>query len=329
MTLRRVSLPRRPDVMISNVGFGAARLGNLYHAMSDDQAAATCRAATAAGISYVDTAPHYGLGLAEQRVGAWLQNATDTVVSTKVGRLLEPLDPPWGRDTEGFEVPARFRRVRDYSAAGIRRSLHDSLERLNVAHVHIALLHDPDDFQEQALAESIPELIRMRDEGLIDAVGVGMNQSAMLADFVRRCDIDVVMCAGRYTLLDQSAADLLAVAAERGVAVLAAGVFNSGVLATPEPPDDATFDYHPAGREIVARARHFARVCRRYDVTLPALAIQFPLLHPAVASVVLGMSSPTEVADDVAAAAAVIPMELWVDLVDEGLLPAELVGVSA
>lgn len=321
MTLRRVTLPRRPAVPISSVGFGAASLGNLYQAISDDQAQQTCAAVADAGITYVDTAPHYGLGLSEERVGAWVRNNPDVVISTKVGRVLEPLEPPWARDTEGFDAPARFRRVRDYSASGIRRSLESSLQRLGIEKVHIALLHDPDDFYEEALRESIPELVRMRDEGLVDAIGVGMNQSAMLTDFVRQCDIDVVMCAGRFTLLDQSAAeDLLPAANQHGVAVLAAGVFNSGILTQAEPSDDATFDYLPADTELVQRARRLARVCREYDVSLPAAAVQFPLLHPAVATTVLGMQSPTEVAADVAAAEAVIPAELWVRLLADGLL---------
>lgn len=325
MTLHRVVLPRRPQVSISSVGFGAASLGNLYQAISDEQAQQTCNAAEAAGITYVDTAPHYGLGLSEERVGAWVRNTPDVVISTKVGRVLEPLDPPWARDTEGFDAPARFRRVRDYSASGIRKSLEGSLQRLGVDKVHIALLHDPDDFYDQALAESIPELVHMREEGLIDAVGVGMNQSAMLTDFVRQCDIDVVMCAGRFTLLDQSAVeDLLPAAHEHAVAVLAAGVFNSGILTRPEPSDDATFDYLPADSELIQRARQLARVCREYDVALPAAAVQFPLLHPAVATTVLGMRSPEEVAADVAAAEAVIPPELWGRLVADGLVSHRL-----
>lgn len=329
MKISRVALPRRSHVSVTSIGFGAAGLGNLYRAISDDQAQRTCDAVAFAGIRYVDTAPHYGVGLSEERVGTWVRGRPDLTISTKVGRLLEPLEPPWERDTEGFDAPARFRRVRDYSAAGIRRSLESSLERLGVDRVHIALLHDPDDFADIALAESIPELIRLRAEGLVDAIGVGMNQSAMLTEFVRRCDLDVVMCAGRFTLLDQSAADdLLPVAREHAVAVLAAGVFNSGVLARPEPADDATFDYLPADREIIERARRMARVCREYDVSLPAAAVQFPLLHPAVASVVLGMQTPQEVADDVTAATAAVPPDLWGRLVQEGLLPEGLIGVA-
>lgn len=328
MTLHPVALPRRPQVSISSVGFGAASLGNLYQAISDEQAQQTCDAVTAAGITYVDTAPHYGLGLSEERVGGWAGRTPDVVISTKVGRVLEPLDPPWSRDTEGFDAPARFRRVRDYSAAGIRRSLESSLQRLGRDRVQIALLHDPDDFYDQARTESIPELIRMRDEGMVDAIGVGMNGSTMLTDFVQRCDIDVVMCAGRFTLLDQSAAkDLLPAAAEHGVAVLAAGVFNSGILTRPEPAADATYDYLPAGPALIARARRVAQICRDHGVSLPDAAVQFPLLHPAVASVVLGMRSAGEVAADVTAATTAIPVELWARLVLDGLLPESLLEV--
>ncbi|NNG38756.1 aldo/keto reductase [Flexivirga sp. ID2601S] len=330
MTQRRAPLPRRPGVQLTRLGLGAATLGNLYTPVSDEAADLTCAAAAEAGIEYVDTAPHYGLGLSERRVARWLSREPGVVVSTKVGRLLEPVDPPYLPDDEGFAIEARFRRVRDYSATGIRRSLESSLERLGIDRLGIVLLHDPDDVEEQAMTESIPALVRLRDEGLVDAIGVGMNQSAMLARFVERTDIDLVMCAGRFTLLEQAAlGDLLPAALEHGVGVVAAGVFNSGILAEPRPPDDATYDYFPAPKPLLDKARRVAAVCADFGVSLPAAAVHLPLQHPAVVSVVLGMRSPDEVRADASYVSAEVPDELWAALVREGLLPDTVLGSGA
>ncbi|WP_265445486.1 aldo/keto reductase [Flexivirga meconopsidis] len=329
MTQHRASLPRRPNVQLTRLGFGAAALGNLYTPVTDEDADLTCAAVADVGIEYVDSAPHYGLGLSEQRVGRWLAHQPGVVVSTKVGRLLEPLAPPYLPDDEGFAIEARFRRVRDYSASGIRRSLEASFERLGVDRVAIALLHDPDEVEEQAMTESIPALVALRDEGLVDAIGVGMNQSAMLTRFVQRTDIDVVMCAGRFTLLEQGALeDLLPAAAEHHVGVVSAGVFNSGILAEPTPPDDATYDYFPAPKALLDKARRIAAVCREFEVSLPAVAVHLPMLHPAVVSVVLGMRSPDEVLANASYLATEMPDELWSRLVRDKLLPERLLEAT-
>nr|WP_218885503.1 aldo/keto reductase [Kineococcus aurantiacus] len=308
-------------------GLGSAALGNLYTAVSDEQARATVDACWDAGVRYVDTAPHYGLGLAEERVGAALRDRprAEFVLQTKVGRLLVPCAGT-GRDSQGFDVPATRERVWDFSAAGVRRSIEDSLERLGLDRVDVALVHDPDDHLDQARREAIPELLRMREEGLVRGVGAGMNSSAPLARFVEEFDLDVVLVAGRYHLLDASAAaDLFPAATRTGTAVVLGGVFASGLLAHDEPPPDATYAYGPAPADLLERARRIARVAREHGTTLPALAVQHAAAHPAVASLVLGVRSPAEVRRD-AALFDPAPPEVWEALRRESLLPG---GVSA
>ncbi|GIH92563.1 aldo/keto reductase [Planobispora siamensis] len=308
---------------LSRYGFGGAPIGNLFTAVDDATATAAVDAAFDAGIRLFDTAPHYGLGLAERRLGAALAGRPrdSYVLSTKVGRLIVPSPGGGGRDDEGFDVPADLRRVRDYSREGVRRSLEESLERLGLDSVDIALIHDPDDHWEQAVSEAYPALAELREQGVVKAIGAGMNQWEMLAGFVRETDVDVVMLAGRYTLLDQSGGrELLPLCLERGVRVLAAGVFNSGLLATHEP--SGTYDYAPAPGSLLARARRIAAVCERHGVTLPQAALAFPLRHPAVASVVVGTRSAEEVARNAALTARPAPEALWADLAAEGLLSA-------
>jgi D-threo-aldose 1-dehydrogenase len=321
--VRTAGLPRRPDVRLTKLGFGGAPVGNLSSVVPDDVAAAALATSWDLGVRYVDTAPHYGLGLSERRIGsAYGGHPRDGwTLSTKVGRLLEPVPGgATGRDTD-FHVPADRRRVWDFSRDGVLRSLESSLERLGTDRVDVVLVHDPDDHWQPASREAVPALCELRDEGVIGAVGVGMNQSAMLTRFVRETDVDVVMCAGRYSLLEQPAlADLLPAAVERGVGVLAAGVFNSGLLAREEPPATATYDYQPVPDQVLRRARELADVCREHGSTLPAAAVHLVLAHPAVVSVVLGMSTPDQVTRNVALLDAAPPADLWPDLVSRGLL---------
>jgi D-threo-aldose 1-dehydrogenase len=313
-------------VNITPLGLGCAQLGNLYRAMSDETAAEIVDTAWAQGIRYFDTAPHYGLGLSERRLGAALAGRprADYVLSTKVGRLL--VDNPGGageRDTEGFDVPATRTRRRDYSRDGVLRSLESSLARLDVDHVDIAFVHDPEDYVEEALAGALPALVELREQGVLRGIGLGMNFQDVLAEFVRRADVDVVMIAGRYTLLEQPALDdLLPLCEQRGVSVMAAGVFNSGILASARP--GRTYNYEDAPPELVERATRIAEVCARHGVTLPEAAIALPAAHPAVASVVLGASSPAQVETNAARAAVHVPPALWTDLVAEGLLRADV-----
>jgi D-threo-aldose 1-dehydrogenase len=312
-------------VDVTAFGLGGAGIGNLYHEISEAEAEATLQAAWDAGVRYFDTAPHYGLGLSERRLGKFLAGVPrdEFVVSTKVGRLLEPFDGE-GQDVEGgFAVPARYRRVWDFSADGVRRSLESSLDRLGLDRVDVLLLHDPDDHEEEAAGQGIPALVDLRAQGVVGAVGVGMNQWQMPARFVRELPIDVVLLAGRYTLLEQTAAaEFLPLCVERGVSVLAGGVFNSGLLARPEIADDATYDYAPAPAPIIERARGIAAVCARHDVTLPQAAVQFVLRHPAVVSAVLGVQSADQAARNADLFARPVPDQLWADLHAEGLLDA-------
>lgn len=310
-------------VPVSELGLGCAALGNLFHPVTDEAAHATVAAAWDAGIRSFDTAPHYGLGLSERRLGAALRDRPrDTyTLSTKVGRLLVPhSDGGAGLDlAHGFAVPATHHRVWDFSADGVLRSLEASLERLGVDHVDVVLLHDPDDHAEQALRAAYPALERLRAEGVIGAIGIGMNQSALPARFVRETDIDVVLLAGRYTLLEQEGfTELLPEAAARGRSVVIGGVFNSGLLTTPRP--GTTYDYAPAPQPVLDRALRLLAVCERHGVPLRAAALRFPFGHPAVASVLTGARSPHEVHDTVEQVTRPIPDALWDELRAEGLL---------
>ncbi len=305
----------RSQLRVTELAFGGAAIGNLFTEVAEDAARAAIDAAWDGGIRTFDTAPHYGLGLSERRLGDALRHRPrpEYVISTKVGRLLQPGPAPHGRDPEGFAVPAAQVRVFDFSADGVRRSLEASLGRLGLDRIDIALIHDPDEHGEQALREAYPALERLRAEGVVRAIGVGMNEAGMLTRFVADTDIDVVLMAGRYTLLDQSAADtLLPLALERDVAVLAGGVFNSGLLAAPAP--GAYFDYRAAPDALIRQARELEAACGRYGVPLRAAAARFPLRHPAVASVLIGARSAAEIRDAITLRDLDIPAALWDDL---------------
>jgi D-threo-aldose 1-dehydrogenase len=218
-------------------------------------------------------------------------------------------------------VPASHRRVWDFSRDGILRSLEGSLDRLGLDRVDVVYLHDPDDHRDEAIREGYPALEELRAQGVVRAIGAGMNQSEMLADFVRHTDMDLLMLAGRYTLLDQSALDdLLPLCEESGVRVVAAGVFNSGILARSRPADGARYNYGEAPQQIVEQARRIDEVCGRYRVELPAAALQFPLAHAAIVSVCVGARSPEQVEQNARLSRAPIPAELWRELRAEGLL---------
>ena len=315
---------------MTELAFGAACIGNLFTPVTEADARAAVETAWAAGVRYFDTAPHYGLGLSERRLGAALRDRPrdSYTLSTKVGRLLEPQPDAAGDDlANGFAVPATQRRVWDFSADGVRRSIGSSLERLGLDRIDIAYLHDPDDHGPQALAEAYPALERLRTEGVLGAIGVGMNRTALLTRFVRETDVDVVLLAGRYTLLDQGGLDeLLPEAGRRGVSVVVGGAFNSGLLADPRP--GATFDYAAAPDALLQRALRIKAVCERHGVPLRAAALRFPLGHPAVASVLVGLRSAEEARDAAGMIGHPVPDALWAELRAEGLLP-ESVPVPA
>ncbi len=315
----------RSTVPVTRLAFGGAAIGGLYTPVADDVAHAAVDAAWDAGIRYFDTAPHYGIGLAERRLGQALAGRprAEYTLSTKVGRLLEAVTSEAGDDlANGFAVPATHHRVWDFSADGVRRSLAASLARLGTDRVDVVYLHDPDDHGEQAFRDAYPALEELRSEGVVGAIGAGMNQTAMLTRFIRDTDVDVVLCAGRYTLLDQRAATALLPAAERrGTSVVVGGAFNSGLLADPRP--GATFNYSTAPADLLDRALRMKAVATRHGISLRAAALAFPLAHPAVAAVLVGTRSADESREGVRQYETEVPADFWAELRAERLLPAQ------
>jgi D-threo-aldose 1-dehydrogenase len=282
---------------VTDLGLGTAPLAGLYAPLDEETAHAVVERAWQLGMRRFDTAPYYGCGLAERRLGAVLSTKPrdEFVLSTKVGRLLRP-------DAAGWDG-AYF----DFSYEAALRSLDESLARLRLDRVDVALVHDPDDHYEEARAGAFRALQRLRDEGVVRAIGVGMNQTAVLARFAREADPDCVLVAGRYTVLDRTATEeLLPICEERGIDVIAGGVFNSGVLA-----GGTTFDYGTAPPDVVARVEQLREICARHGVPLQAVAVQFPSRHPAVAAVVVGCSTPEEVEEDVHLSTLEVPEALW------------------
>jgi D-threo-aldose 1-dehydrogenase len=281
--------------LTQRLGLGCAPLAGLYSAVSEEDARATLDRAWEHGIRIFDTAPKYGAGLSEQRTGAALRELPRDAftLSTKVGRLLRSGEPTF-----------------DFSYDGALRSLDESLERLGLDRVDVVLVHDPDDHYEEAVAGAYRALERLREERVVGAIGVGMNQWQMPARFVRETDIDCILLAGRYTLLDRSGErELLPLCAERNVEVIAAGVFNGGILA-----GGSYYDYAPAPPELLERTQRLAETCARHGVPLAAAAVQFPLRHAAVTTVLIGCRSAAEVDEDVRLAGLELPFELWAEL---------------
>lgn len=297
---------------------GTAALGGMFESVTEEDAFGLIDAAFDNGISFFDTAPQYGHGVAERRLGRGLagRDRGSYQLSTKVGRLV--VESP-GADTGIFEDADPSEMVFAFDRDSVLRSLDESMGRLGTDRVDVVLIHDPDDHPRQAINETYRALAELRDEGVVRAIGVGMNQSALPTRFVEETDIDVVLLAGRYTLLDQTGArDLIPAARERGVSIMIGGVFNSGVLVdTARPP---MFNYKPAPPEIVARAKALEQVCLRHGVSLPQAALAFPLREPAVATVLLGARNPTELTRSLEMAAAEVPEELWRELAEEELV---------
>lgn len=306
--------------------FGGAGIGNLLRAVTDEDARAAVDAAWEVGVRGFDTAPHYGLGLSERRLGAALAGRPrdEYLVSTKVGRLLVP-GRGHGDDlaSGGFAVPDDTVRQWDPSPSGVRRSLDESLGRLGLDHVDVAYLHDPDVYSlTDGLTQALPTLAELRDAGVVRAVGVGSNSVEALAAAVETGLCDVVMLAGRFTLLEQPAAALVDRCAELGVEVVAVGVYNSGLLSSRRPEPGATYDYATAPAHLVERANALAAVCERHGVTMPEAAVAFPLRAPAVRAIALGAQSASQVRQNAERASATVPEALWDDLRAAGLLGA-------
>lgn len=320
----------RTGLQVSEVSFGAAQIGNLYREVPDEIALDAVAAAWDSGVRYFDTAPHYGLGLSELRMGAVLrrQPRDSFVISTKVGRLIRDNPAFQGQqDDQGFAVSAQQHRVLDYSRDGVLRSIDESLERLGLDRIDIVFVHDPDDHYREALAGAFPALEELRSQGVISSYGAGMNQAEMLAQFIRNTDLDVIMLAGRFSLYEQGALDdLLPLAVERDVSVVAAGVFNSGLLAKNRPAADAHYNYAPAPPEVLERVNLIAELCELHGLTLPAVAAQFPLLHPAISSICLGARSRDQVERNSKLFDRPVPQELWRDLAVAGFIRPELVA---
>ena len=291
-------------VRIPQLGLGCAPLANFYRKVSDEQTEELICYALEKGASFFDTAPLYGQGLSEQRLGAALWNVPREryTLATKVGRLV---------------VDGRM--VNDFSRGAILRSLEESLKRLNLDRVDILHVHDPDRYYRQTLDEAVPALAELRSAGVIGAIGAGMNQWQMVMDFTRNADFDCFLIAGRYTLLEQESLDCLALCAQKNIAVFLGGVYNTGILATGAVPE-AKYNYKPASPEIMERVRRIESICARYEVPLRAAALQFPLAHEAVVSVVIGAESRAEFAQAFEGMCWKIPSALWQDLLDEGLV---------
>lgn len=324
--------PPASAIDLGRIGFGGAPIGGFRFALTDEDATGVARAAAEAGVRYFDTSPYYGYGRSELVMGAALRSVPrdSFVLSTKVGRVMTPLRP--GESVEkwrpgGLPFKARF----DYTREGALRSLEQSHLRLGLATIDIALIHDcdvfthgdPEPFYREALAGAWPALAELKASGVIRATGVGLNEVEASLRFLRDTDIDLIMLAGRYTLLDQSGLDeLLPLAEAKGVGILLAAPFNSGILATGSQ-HPASYNYAAAAPEVVERVRQIETVCARHDVALQAAALQFPLAHPAMRAVVPGATKPAEVRQNVAWMNAPIPADFWQELRSLGLIRAD------
>lgn len=320
-------------LIFTELGFGAAPLGNLFRAISEDAAQAILTAAWDAGLRYFDTAPLYGLGLSETRLNHFLRGKPrdQYVLSSKVGRILEVTTPD-KRDGVGkwVDVPSRRERY-DYSHDGVLRSIEHSLERLGIDRIDILYAHDIDIFNhgtEAAMLARLTEfmaggyraLLRLRDEGVIKAFGAGLNEGEPCDWLMARGDFDIFLLAGRYTLLEQGAQGFMDRAAAKGVGVVIGGPYNSGILAT-GPRPGVHYNYSPAPQAVLDRAARLQAVCEAHGVRLVDAAFRFPLLHKATVSVIPGGQGLAEMESNVQAAKAQIPQALWQALADDGLIP--------
>jgi len=327
-------------ISFTELGFGAAPLGNLFRAISEDEAQAVLEGAWAAGVRYFDTAPLYGLGLSETRINRFLRGKTREAyaISTKVGRLLSAVPPGQG-DGAGkwIDVPSRKERF-DYSRDGVFRSLEASLERLGLDRVDLVYVHDLDVFThgseaakqarlEEFMAGGYHALRRLRDEGVIAGFGAGVNEWEPCDWLLERGEFDVFLLAGRFTLLEQGALPFMDKAAARGVGVVIGGPYNSGILAT-GPRPGAHYNYAPAPQAVMDRAARLQAACDAHGARLVDAAFRFPLLHPATVSVIPGGQGKAEMDSNVLAAGAEIPRALWQALAAEGLIPPGLIPAS-
>jgi len=311
--MKRVQIGRS-GLEVTRLGLGTAPLGGLFAPVSDTDAEATIAQAWSLGVRYFDTAPLYGFGLAEQRLGRFLraQPRDAFVLSTKVGRLLRP-DRAAPSEDDHYKGTSNARPHFDYSYDGVMRSVDESLTRLGLDRIDILLVHDPDDHYDAAVGGAFRALLRLRDDGSVRAIGAGMNQSEMLARFAEAVPLDCFLLAGRYTLLDQGAlTTLFPICVERNIGIILGGIYNSGILA--DPHGAAKFNYEDADPALVARAQELDALCRQHGTALKAVAIQFALAHPAVTIALQGARTAAEAADNVAMADAPVPASFWQEL---------------
>ena len=320
------------------LGLGGAALGNLFNAITDDDAQAVIRAALADGCQTFDTAPHYGNGLSEHRMGHTLRNQARNsfVLSTKVGRILVPEETAI-REQNSYVDVLPYNQVWNFSAAGVRRSVEDSLQRLGLARLDVVYVHDCDvithgvrypQVLQTLVAEGLPELQRMKAEGLVRHIGLGVNDVAVCLDVLAQADLDCLMLAGRYSLIDHSALmQLLPLCVQRGVRIALCGVYNSGILATGVikvvGSQPIRFNYAEASQDWVTRVAAVETVCDEFNVPLRAAAMQFPLAHPAIEIVMAGPQTVAHWQDAVRMMSCAIPSEFWSALRVQGLLPDE------
>ena len=333
MKKRVFKAPSGQSIAFTELGFGAAPIGNLYRPVSEEDAQKTLDAAWASGIRYFDTAPLYGLGLSETRLNHFLRakKRKDYVISTKVGRILEVCAPERRTGIGKFyDTPSRRERF-DYTYDGVMRSLEFSLERLGIDAIDIVFVHDVDVFthgSEQArdahvktlMSGGYKALVKLRDEKVIKAFGAGINEWQVAETLTRAGGFDLFLLAGRYTLLEQEALNsFLPLAQERGVGIVLGGPYNSGILAV-GPKPGAMYNYEPAPKHILDRVRKIEAVCKAHKVKLPQAALRFPLHHPCVVSVIPGGVTPKEVRLNVKTMDVKLPKALWKDLKAQGLL---------
>ena len=330
--LEKVSIGTR-GVEVTRLGLGGAPLSGmvlgdgLYGGTASDEAVRVIRRAFELGIRYFDTAPLYGAGRSEVRYGAALSGIDrgSYVISTKVGRVLEPVEGGMTAAASPDNFADHYC-VDSWTRDDVLRSIEESLERLQTDHIEIALVHDPDTQpygEEQAVEEAFPTLLELREEGVVKAIGCGMNEWQMPASFIRRFDIDVVLLAGRFTLLDHDAyPKFLPLCVDRGVKIIVGGPYNSGILAR-DLDGEVTFEYEVAPPFLVDQARELDAVCRRHGVDLKAVALQYVLSHPAVGAVIPGAQSVSEVEENFALVGEEIPADVWLELKSERLIPED------
>lgn len=314
----------RTSLRVTRLGLGGAPLGGLFQQVRDDSALATIRRAFELGINFFDTAPLYGHGKSETRMGEGLAgtSADSRVIATKVGRVLNAAAPGEQQKDE-YDNPAPFQPVFDFSYEGVMRSFNESLKRLQLDRVNILHIHDPDDHYEQAIRSAFPALNQLRREGRIQAVGAGMNQSEMLVRFAREGNFDCFLLAGRYTLIDHTGLkELLPLCVKKQISIIIGGPYNSGILAT-GARSGAKFNYADAPADILEKVRKVEEVCLRHRVPMKAAALQFPLAHPAVAAVIPGVRSVAELEENFRLISEPIPGDFWTDLRKRRLLPEE------